>query len=288
MIEKLKSCNLFIFVKQFIIRYKHDDVSGMSAQITYYLILAFFPFLLFLINLLSFTSLSSEILVANFNTFLPNETGIIVKSILAETLEARSGTLLLVGIIASLWSASKGLSAIIKGLNKAYDVEENRHFIKRSLLAIFSTIGLTLIIILAFFMIVLGNVIGRSIFGLFGVNTFFSMIWTLFRYIIPLIVMFITFSLLYKYVPNKKLSFKNITIGATFATIGCVTTSFLFSFYANNFTNYAKVYGSLGGIIALIIWLYISTLIIIVGGELISIRIYFEDSIKVQESRIKH
>lgn len=280
MIKKFKSFDWFIYVKQFRIRYKHDDISGMSAQITYYLILAFFPFLLFLINLLSFTSLSRELIFANFNTFLPNETGLLVKNVLAETLEARSGTLLLVGIIGSLWSASKGLSAIIKGLNRAYNVEENRNLIKRSLLAIFSTIGLTIIIILSFFMIVLGDVIQKSIHNLFGMNTLFGVIWTLFRYMIPLVVMFITFSLLYKYVPNRNLSFKNIRIGAKFATIGCIASSYLFSFYVNNFTNYAKVYGSLGGIIALIIWLYMSTLIIIVGGELISLRIYFQDKFK--------
>ena len=276
MFKKFTHYHWFIYVKQFSIRYKHDDISGMSAQITYYLILAFFPFLLFLINLLSFTPLSNELLVANFNTFLPNETSLLVKAILAETLEARSGALLVVGIVGSLWSASKGLSAIIKGLNRAYDVEENRSLIKRSLLAISSTIGLTIIIILSFFMIVLGDVIQKNIYHLFGTNTLFGLIWISFRFMILFMVMFITFSLLYKYVPNKNLSFKNIKIGAIFSTIGCITTSFFFSFYANNFTNYAKVYGSLGGIIALIIWLYISTLIIIVGGELISLRLYFQ------------
>jgi len=84
-------------------------------------------------------------------------------------------------------------------------------------------------------------------------------------------LMLLTFSLIYKYLPNKKLKFKNVFIGAVFATVGWVGISMLFSFYVNYFANYEKVYGSIGGVIALIIWLNISTLIILLGGELISI-----------------
>ena len=88
--------------------------------------------------------------------------------------------------------------------------------------------------------------------------------------------MFTTFSLIYKYVPNRRLEFNNVIVGTIFTTVGWVTTSLLFSFYVNNFANYGKVYGSLGGVIALISWLYISTLIILLGGELNSISKYYE------------
>ncbi|MPW26656.1 YihY family inner membrane protein [Alkalibaculum sp. M08DMB] len=278
MIDKLRNYILFKYIEQAIIRYKYDDISGISAQITYYLILAFFPFLLFLINLLSFTPLSSEILINNFDRFLPTETSILIENVLLETLESRSGTLLIVGILASLWSASRGLNAIIKGLNRAFDVEENRNFITLISLTLISTIGLTIIIILSFFMLVLGGVIENFIFDLLGESSLITVVWKLIRYIIPAFIMFIIFSLLYKYTPNIKLNLKNIIIGALFATIGCNITSLLFSFYVNNFNNYAMVYGSLGGIIGLIFWLYISTFIIILGGELISIHKYIQNN----------
>ncbi|MBC8060824.1 MAG: YihY/virulence factor BrkB family protein [Clostridiaceae bacterium] len=275
MIDRLRSCILFKYIKQLILRYKEDDVPSMSAQISYYLILSFFPFLLFLINLLSFTHLSSEILIANFSTFLPMETGTLVKNIVAQTLQAKSTVLLFLGMLGSLWSASRGIYAIIKGLNKAYDIDENRSFVKLNSIALISTFGVIIIIILAFTMIVFGKVIGTYVFGLIGAQAVFNIIWSFLRYSIPLTLMLLTFSLLYKYVPNRHLKFSDIIVGTIFATIGWIAISLLFSFYVNNFSNYEKVYGSLGGVIALILWIYISTLIILIGGELNAIKMSF-------------
>lgn len=270
-------------MEQLIFRYKDDDLPSMSAQMTYYLILAFFPFLLFLINLLSFTPLSSEILITNFNKFLPNETGALVKNVVIQTLQSKSETLLIVGMIGSLWAASKGISAIIKCLNKAYGIEENRNVIKLNLIAIVSTIGITIMIILSFFMIVFGQIIGTYVFGLVGATLLFNIIWSFLRYCIPLTIMFTTFSLIYRYVPNRKLKFNTVIVGTIFTTVGWVATSLLFSFYVNNFANYQKVYGSLGGIIALISWLYVSTLIILIGGELNAINRYFQSKEKIKK-----
>ena len=273
MFKNLRSSIISKYIEQLIFRYNDDDISSMSAEITYYLILAFFPFLLFLINLLSFTSLSSELLITNFNTFLPNDTGVLVKNMLVQTVQAKSKVLLLFAMIGCLWAASQGISAIIRGLNKAYDVKENRNFIKLKFTALIFTIVVAIMIILTFFMIVFGEIIGSYMFGLIGATTLFNIIWLFLRYGIPLTLMLITFSLLYKYVPNRKLEFNNIIVGTIFSTVGWVTSSLLFSFYVNNFANYEKVYGSLGGVIALIIWLYISTLIILLGGELNAISI---------------
>lgn len=280
MIEKLKASILFKYTEQLVFRYKDDDLSTMSAAITYYLILAFFPFLLFLINMISFTPLSNDILITNFNQFLPNETGILVKNVVVQTLQAKSKTLLFLGMIGSLWAASSGISAITKGLNKAYDIEENRNFIKLNSISLISTIGVSLMIIFSFVMIVFGKPIGTYVFGLIGATAVFNIIWLFLRYFIPLALMFVTFSLIYGYVPNRRLKYNNIIVGTIFTTLGWIFTSVLFSFYVNNFANYEKVYGSLGGVIALISWLYISTLIILIGGELNAINSYFNNKEK--------
>jgi len=280
MAQKLRSSIAFKYIEQLVFRYKYDDLPSMSAQITYYLILAFFPFLLFLINLVSFTPLSNEILITNFNKFLPKETGILVKNVVVQTLQAKSKTLLLFGMIGSLWAAAKGVSAIMKGLNKVYDIDENRNFFKLNSIALISTIGITIMIILSFIMIVFGKTIGIYVFGLVGAKALFDIIWSLLRYGIPLAMMFITFSLIFIYVPNRRLKFNNVIVGTIFTTFGWITTSVLFSFYVNNFSNYEKVYGSIGGVIALISWLYISTLIILIGGELNTINSYFKNKVK--------
>ncbi len=251
----------------------------MSAQISYYLILAFFPFLFFLINLISFTPLPNQLLIANFNAILPHDTALLVKTMLVETVQAKSETLLILGMIASLWAASRGMSAIIRGLNHSYGVKENRRFIKLNLIALLSTVGLTVMIIFSFFMIVLGRIVGSTLFGYLGAKSLFYSIWSFLRYGITFSLLLVTFYLIYKYLPNRKLNGNHILAGTVFATFGWVGASLLFSFYVNSFGSYATVYGSLGGLFALIIWLYISTLIFLLGGALNAICSNFDNKL---------
>ncbi|MFT5871190.1 MAG: membrane protein [Clostridium sp.] len=283
MLWKLRTSILFKYIKLLIFRYKDDDLSSMSAQITYYLIISFFPFLIFLINLISFTPLSKEMLFTSFNMFLPDETGNLLKNMAVRTLQDKSKILLLLGMIGSLWVASKGISAVIRGLNKAYHIEENRNFIKLNLIAIISTTGITIMIILSLIMIVFGESIGNYIFGFVGAKDLFNIIWPFVRYCIPLGIMLITFYLLFKYVPNRKLNFTNVIVGTVFTTVSWVTISLIFSFYVNNFENYGKVYGSLGGVIVLISWLYLGALTILIGGELNAISRYFQNKEKFKK-----
>jgi membrane protein len=266
--QKFNSLVSVQYGKKLLSHYQEDDLAAMSAQISYYLILAFFPFLFFLINLISFTPLSSRLLIANFNAILPRDTALLVKTMLEETVQAKSETLLVLGILASLWAASRGMSAIIRGLNHSYGVKESRHFIKLNLIALLSTIGLTLMIIFSFFMIVLGRVIGSAVFGFLGAQSLFYSIWSVLRYGITFALLLLTFYLIYRYLPNRKMNGGHILAGTVFTTFGWVGASLLFSFYVNSFGSYTTVYGSLGGLFALIIWLYISTLIFLLGGVL--------------------
>ncbi len=264
----LGSSLVYKYIRRLIVRYREADLAAMSAQITYYLILAFFPFLFFLINLLSFTPLPNRLLIANFDAILPSDTAALVKSIIVQTVAAKSGALLVLGMLASLWAASRGMAAIIRGLNKSYGVKESRSYLRVVFIDLASTVGLTVMIMLSFSTIVLGRTAGAYVFGLLGGKTLFYSIWSFVRYGISLTLMFVTFYLIYTYLPNRKLKFKNVLVGTTFATFGWVAASLLFSFYVNYFAFYEKVYGSLGSIFALIIWLYISTLIFLLGGEL--------------------
>jgi len=277
MLQKIKNFLFFKYAAELLARYKSDDLPGMSAQITYYLILAFFPFLLFVINLLSFTTLPSDVLIANVTILLPTDTGTLIKNLLIETVQGKSKTLLILGMFGSLWAASQGINALIQGLNKAYNTAETRHFTKLYLISLVATFGVALIIVFDFTLVVFGKLIAAYLFELAGVKAFFYTVWGIIRYAIPLPLMLLTFYLLYAYVPNKKLKATYIIIGSIFASVGWLSASLLFSFYVNMFTNYEKIYGSIGGIIALITWLYLSTLIILLSGELIAIISYFEN-----------
>ena len=266
--EMLTRLAVVRYGKEMLAHYRDDDLAAMSAQISYYLILAFFPFLFFLINLLSFTPLPNRLLLANFYAILPQDTAMLVKTMLTETVQAKSGTLLVLSMLTSLWAASRGMSAIIRGLNHSYGVKESRHFIRLNLVALLSTIGLTVMVMLSFIMIVLGRIIGSTVFGYLGAKSLFYSIWSFVRYGITIGLLLITFYLIYRYLPNRKMNGNRILTGAIFTTFGWIGASLLFSFYVNNFGSYATVYGSLGGLFALIFWLYLSTLIFLLGGAL--------------------
>ncbi|SFD78853.1 membrane protein [Paenibacillus catalpae] len=255
------------FSKNLYSRFRDDDVPALGAQLTYYFILSFFPFLIFVVSLMSFVRLSGDSVVAELIRLLPEQTGEAVQNILQEVTNNSRGTLLSIGMIATLWSASNGVNAVIKGVNKAYDVEENRPFWKVRAISLAATVVLALAILLAIVLLIFGEVIGEFLFDWFDSPVGFGLIWGTLKYVFPISFMIVVFSLLYWIVPNCKIRFKAAVPGALFATFGWIASSLLFQFYINNFGNYSKTYGSIGGIIILLIWLYISSNIVILGGE---------------------
>lgn len=256
------------FMKCLYSRFREDDVPALGAQLTYYLILSFFPFLIFMISLLSFIELSGDSVVGELIRLLPSDASDTITGILGEVVDNSSGTLLSFGMIATIWSASNGINAMIKGLNKAYDIDEQRPFWKVRGISVVSTIFLVVVIILVMIMLIFGKAIGHYLFEWLGYPEGFQWTWGVLKYVIPITAMIGAFTLLYWIVPNRRLSFREVLPGAVFATFGWIVTSLLFQFYMNSFGNYSKTYGSLGGMIILLIWLYISSIIIMLGGEI--------------------
>ncbi|MDF2725602.1 MAG: ribonuclease, partial [Paenibacillus sp.] len=218
-------------------------------------------------SLMSFVQLSGDSVVAELIRLLPEQTGKEIQSILQEVTNNSRGTLLSIGMIATLWSASNGVNAVIKGVNKAYDAEESRPFWKVRAISLAATVVLALTILLAIVLLIFGEVIGEFLMDGFDFPVGFRLIWGTLKYVFTILFMIVVFSLLYWIVPNRKIRFKTAVPGALFATFGWIASSLLFQFYMNNFGNYSKTYGSIGGIIILLIWLYISSIIIVLGGE---------------------
>lgn len=258
---------LWIF-KELIKNIKEDKITDIGAQTTYYLILALFPFLIFLLSILQYTPLEYQQVIEALENLLPQQAHNIIFGTIEEVFTKGSGTLLSIGMITTLWSSLKGANALIKGVNMAYNVEETRHFIKVRLIAFLTTIGVPVVILLTFFFIVFGEIIGTYIFDFLGLSTYFIEIWSILRFPIPIIVMILFFMVFYKFAPNKKLAFSEVIWGAVFTVILWLIASLGFSYYVNNFSNYSNVYGSIGSIVVVLLWLYISSIIIIIGGEI--------------------
>lgn len=271
-INKYAKKKWFRFLAELFCRIKENEVTAIGAQLTYYLILSIFPFLIFFLNILSYTSIAQEDVLDNLLIVLPMETQIMIKDIVKETILASSDTLLSLGIVLSIWTGSLGITAIIRAINKAYNVKKKRPYWRLKGLAILFTIALVILLIIVLSMLVFGEIIGQKLFGSLRIAYIFYHMWELLRIIIPLLSMVVIFALLYKFsiTPEEGLNIKfNQTLpGAVFATVGWILASMIFSFYVNNFGKYSRTYGSLGGVIILLIWIYISSIMIVLGGEI--------------------
>ena len=248
-------------------RLQKDEVTALGAQLTYYLILSFFPFLIFLLTLMTFTPVAATELLALLFAVLPESSYELVADIVEETVRATNRTLLSVGMLAAIWTSSSGMNAVIRGINKAYRAEETRPFWLVRGLSIVYTLIFGMLVIVTFALVIFGQVIGRYLFTLLLIPEYFKPVWDVGRVLIPIGMMIMALSLLYKQAPSYRVRFAHTLPGAIVATGGWLAASLLFSYYVNQFANFSRTYGSIGGVIVLLIWLYIGSITIIVGGQ---------------------
>ncbi|UOE56420.1 YihY/virulence factor BrkB family protein [Bacillus sp. CMF12] len=248
-------------------RVEEDDVFGLAAQLAYFFLLSLFPLLIFLVTLVPYLPITQQDILNVVRDFAPGETMKLIETNIYEITQ-RNGKLLSFGIIATLWSASNGINAVVKAFNKAYDVKETRHFIIARGMAILLTFAMIFVFVLALLLPVFGRQIGLFISSEFGLSGQFLAIWNMVRWLVSPFILFMVFTGLYWIAPNKKLTCISVAPGAIFATVGWVLSSLAFSYYVSNFGNFSATYGSIGAIIVLMIWFYISGIIIILGGEI--------------------
>ncbi len=263
------------YIKHLLFRLKEDDIAGLSAQCSYFLFLSLFPFVIFLFSLLSFTNIPQSQLMNLVFSFFPTDVAIVTRTIIENVLSTRNATLLTVGAVVTILSSSSGINAVRKGLYKAYRKFEDRHIWQVIVVNLISTIGLALILFITIIFLVSGEVIGEQVFKLFSISSSFEIVWNLIRLLVPLITMAAVFTILYLLIPYRKVRIIEILPGTIFTMVGWVTISLLFSFFVNNFTNYANVYGSISGIILLLVWLNLSCLFLLLGGEINASVAYF-------------
>lgn len=254
-------------------KYKNDDVSESAAQLTYYLILAIFPFIISLLQIVKFTPLGDADVVEKLLVSFPLQTQELLMGIIKDVVSSSGKTLLSIGIIGSIWSASNGIMSLIKAVNKAYDLSESRPYWKLKLLSVIMTVGLILIIIITLGLGIFEALVFNKYIALNFPNTEF--LFTILQGFLSLVSIILILTLLYKFSPSLKeninISFKESLPGGVFTTIFLLVSTKAFSIYVDNFGNYSKVYGSIGGIIVLLIWLYLSSNLLILGAELNSI-----------------
>ena len=255
------------FIQDLIIRIKNVEMGGMGAQLAYFFLLSFFPLLIFLVTLLPYLNLEQGQVFDFLYQIMPAEVYTLIEGTLTEVLTKQNGGLLSIGILGTIWSASRGVDALMKALNRAYDVDGRAGWVNRTWSLLF-TVSLVGVILMALVLPVFGQQIGNLVFSYIGVEQSFATIWTFVRWIMPPALIYIVLMLLYWIVPNTdpRLTILSVVPGALFATSGWLGLTYFFSFYISNFGNYSATYGSIGGVIILMLWLYFTGMILIFGG----------------------
>ncbi|WP_045507736.1 YihY family inner membrane protein [Bacillus amyloliquefaciens] len=256
------------FMKELFARFSLHEGQSKSAELAYFFLLSLFPLIIFILTLTAYLPISAEDVLGAVDQYAPDSAMSMVKSITEQTLNKRSGGLLSFGIIAVIWSASNGMNAIVRAFNHAYEVEENRSFIIIRLTSIFLTIAMVVTILIALLLPVFGREIGLLAADFIGAPGLFLQVWSVVRWGISPLILLIVFTALYIFAPNKRLSLRFVLPGAVFAAAGWIIVSMLFSFYVGTFANYSATYGSIGGIIVLMIWFYLTGTLLILGGEI--------------------
>ncbi|AYU55603.1 YihY/virulence factor BrkB family protein [Staphylococcus debuckii] len=256
------------FLSYLIYRIGKDDASGLAAQLSYYFMLSLFPMLLFLLSLLPLFKIDRNKIVDMIAKNAPASTADLLTGIIGDIMKNASGSILSVGLILALWSASNGMTALMNAFNVAYDVEDGRNPILLKLISVLFTVIMGAVFIAAMILPVFGQQIGHLLFGPLGLDSQVKWIFNILSYALPFVVIFLLFATLYTLAPNIKIKWKSVLPGALFTSIVWIVGTAAFGLYVSNFANYSKTYGSIGGIIVLMLWLYITGFIIIVGAEI--------------------
>lgn len=257
-----------IFLVMFIKKIGDDDIFALGAQLAYYMVLSFIPFLMFLMTLVGFSHLNSDAVLNLLSNVMPTEAFNLIQSTVIEIVDREQTGLLWISIALAIWVSSSGFKAVIKGLNKAYGVKETRSYIKLKLISMIYTILLALIVIATLFLFVFGDVIGDFFMKVLEHPEFIYYIWNILRYVVVILIMILFFMFLYNATPCVRLGWLDVIPGAVITTLGWISISYIFAYYVNNFSNYSRLYGSLGAVFMFMTWMFITSMILILGGEI--------------------
>lgn len=200
--------------------------------------------------------------------FFPGEIGITFSEIVLNTIGEPQVGLFSIGIIGTLWSASNAINSFIRSVNRAYNIEETRHFLRLRGTAIVLTVAMVIVIIITLALPVFGSLILDFLENFLSVPSELIAILNNLRWVVAVIVMIFSLMVLYRIAPNKKLQLKDGFPGAVVATIAWLLISFFFSLYVNDFTNFESTYGPLAGVIILMFWFFLTGVILIIGAEI--------------------
>jgi membrane protein len=256
-------------LKRTIKEFTADNCLGLAAQLAYYLLLALVPALVFLIALTSFfPHRLIEQMIASVGSVAPAEMTALLRTQMEAIAAGEHGGLLTFGFAMALWSSSAALVSLIDALNQAYDIEEARPWWKVRLTAMWLTIALAALVLVSFALVIGGPALAEWLAQRTGLGSVFEWTWKIAQWPLVIALVATALGLLNYFGPDAEQDWAWISPGALLATVLWLVASLAFKVYVANFADYNQTYGSLGGIIVLMLWFYLSGLAILIGAEM--------------------
>jgi len=247
-----------------------DNCLGMAAQLAYYFFFALFPALLMLIAIASYFPYHQLVddLFTTLGGFTPPEVLTIITDQLGKIASGERGGLFTIGMLTTIWSSSAAMTAIIDTLNAAYDIPEGRPWWKVRLTAIALTLGVAVFILISFALVLVGPTIAERLANQFYLGPAFEWTWKILQWPVVFALVSGAFAVIYYFAPDAEQDWVWLTPGSLFATTLWLLASLGFKYYVANLGNYTETYGAIGGGMILMLWFYISGLVILLGAEM--------------------
>ena len=250
-----------------------DDILGRASELAFNFVIAVFPALLVLLALFSiFASHASGLREQLFDMLprlVPAQAADLIAKTVQEVTSTGAGGKLTFGLVFSLWAAAGGMSSMMSALNAAYDVKERRPWWRAKLIAVGLTLVVVALILIALTIVLFGNQIAGWVGARFGIHEGVVLMWRILQWPVAFLIMTVTFAIVYYYGPDvKEQHWYWITPGSLLGVLLWLATSFGFRVYLNYFNSYSQTYGSLGAVIILMMWFYVTALGFLVGGEI--------------------
>ena len=257
---------IYLIVIDFSAKMKKKDISTYAASTAFFFFLSVVPMLIMICTIIPYTPLTEENLVELVTDFLPDQIDPLAESLISEVYDKSAG-ILSVALIATVWSAAKGVMALMKGLNSVNGVEEKRNYFVLRIIASFYTVVMLIVVILSLFVMVFGDqLVTLALHRIPQLQRVVSFAMN-FRFLFVWAVLSVLFAAVYAYVPDKKLAFREQIPGAVFSAVGWSIFSWVFSYYVTYGNSYG-IYGSLSIIIIVLLWMYFCMYIILIGAYL--------------------
>ncbi|AMR32406.1 ribonuclease BN [Mucilaginibacter sp. PAMC 26640] len=262
---------LYTVVVFFIEEIQQTSLTNRAAALAYNFMLALFPAIIFLFTLIAYIPVKNfqEYLLSVFSVIMPTNAYLAFQSTIVDIVKKQNGQLLSIGFITALYFATNGVSNLMQAFNKSSLILETRSWFKRRVVALILTLVISISLLIAIVIMIAGqSVIGYAQHLFHSKSQFWFYLIAFSRWIIILVIFFVSVCILYRYGPSNKQKWKFINPGSILATSLAILTSIGFTYYTNNFSSYNKVYGSIGTLIVVMIYLYLNSLILLIGFEL--------------------